>query len=87
MKLFLLTLGLALCVALAACEKSEPFDPLPAPGDQDLGMTPLGDKLYRDTTPEINSLAQRNQLPDATTANTSSWYRHKGRYYLKSQIL
>jgi hypothetical protein len=69
--------------ALAACHKAAPpFDPLPAPGDQQIDMTPWGDRLYHNTTPEINSLEQRNQLQD-----WPGWYRHKGHYYLKGSII
>jgi hypothetical protein len=66
----------------AVCTHVDSFDPLPAPGDQEMGITPWGDKLYHNTTPEINSLEQRNQLKDG-----SGWYRRRGHYYLKGSII
>jgi hypothetical protein len=84
MKPILLSILLACTGVLAACEKAAPpFDPLPAAGDQELGIdNPVTDKLYRNTTPEINSLEQRNQLQD-----WSGWYRHRGHYYVKGNII
>jgi hypothetical protein len=68
--------------ALAACDKAAPpFDPLPAPGDQEMIINSLGEKLYRNI-PEITSLEQRSQLQD-----WSGWYRHKGKFYIKGQII
>jgi hypothetical protein len=67
--------------ALAACDKAELQDPIVQVVTR-YGNVSLADKLYHNTTPEINSLQERNRLPD-----WSGWYRHNGKYYMKGQIL